>query len=79
MQLYFKLNVSLEQKTSHKQHRYICNNSQQYIVWVKMISFMAKIIRIFSKDRVPSRYVLYFLSKRNFGLVIRRAQVFMRP
>ncbi len=33
---------------SHKQHRYICSNSQQYIVWVKIIifSFMPKIIRI---------------------------------
>jgi len=32
-----------------------CGNSQQYIVWVKMIhfSFMAKIIRILRKDHVP--------------------------
>ncbi len=26
-------------KTSHKKHWYICSNSQQYIVWVKMIDF----------------------------------------
>ncbi len=34
---------------------YICSNSQKYIIWVKMIdlSFMPKIIRILSKDRVP--------------------------
>ncbi len=31
-----------------KYHGYICSNSQQYIVWVKMtnFSFMPKIIRI---------------------------------
>ncbi len=42
------LNVSLEHKISHKQHRYICRNRQQYIVWVKIIHFyfMPKIIRI---------------------------------
>ncbi len=40
--------VSLEHKSSHKQHMYICGNIQQYIVWVKIIkcSFMPKIIRI---------------------------------
>ncbi len=44
--------VTLEHKTSHKSLGYICRNSQQYIVWVKIIdfSFMAKIIRILSKD-----------------------------
>ncbi len=42
------INVSLEHTSSHKQHRYICSNSQQYIVWVNIIhfSFMPKIIRI---------------------------------
>ncbi len=42
------LYVSLEHKSSHKQHSYICSNSQQYIVWVKIIHFyfMPKIIRI---------------------------------
>ncbi len=41
-------NVTLEHRSSHKQHSYICNNSQQYIVWVKIINFyfMPKIIRI---------------------------------
>ncbi len=40
--------MSLEHKRSHKQHRYIYSNSQQYIVWVKIIHFyfMTKIIRI---------------------------------
>ncbi len=71
----------LEHKTSHKQHRYICSNSQ--IVWVKMIdfSFMPKIIRILSKDRVPWRYFVNFLplttSKRNFWLVICIAKNFI--
>ncbi len=32
--------VSLEHKSSHKQHRYICSNNQQYIVWVKIIDFI---------------------------------------
>ncbi len=31
--------VSLEHKRSHKQHSYICSNSQQYIVWVKIVNF----------------------------------------
>ncbi len=46
--LYINIYVSLEHKSSHKQHRYICSNRQQYIVWVKIIhfSFMPKIIRI---------------------------------
>ncbi len=41
-------NVSLEHKSSHNQHGDICSNSQQYIVWVKIIIFylMPKIIRI---------------------------------
>uniref|UniRef100_A0A673LX66 Argininosuccinate synthase n=1 Tax=Sinocyclocheilus rhinocerous TaxID=307959 RepID=A0A673LX66_9TELE len=41
--------------SSVKSLGYICSNSQQYIVWVKIIhfSFMPKIIRILSKDHVP--------------------------
>ncbi len=41
--------MSQEHKSIHKQHMYlICSNSQQYIVWVKMIIFsiMQKIITI---------------------------------
>ncbi len=55
--------VILEHKRSHKQHGYICSNSQQYIVWVKIIhfSFMPKIIRLLIKDHVPWRYFVYFL------------------
>ncbi len=36
--------VTLDHKTSRKSHGYICSNSQQYIVWVKMIDvfFYAK-------------------------------------
>ncbi len=43
--------------------KYICSNSQQYIVWVKIInfSFMTKIIRILIKDHVPWRYFVNFL------------------
>ncbi len=50
--------VTLDHKTSLKSqvssHGYICSNSQQYIVWVKIIdfSFMPKIITILSKDHV---------------------------
>ncbi len=41
---------------------YICSNSQQYILWVKIIhfSFMPKIIRILSKDYVQWRYLVNF-------------------
>ena len=47
--------VTLDHKTSLMLHGYICGNSQQNIVWVKIIdfSFMPKIIRILSKDHVP--------------------------
>ncbi len=50
--------VTLDHKTSLKSLGYIYSNSQQYIVWVKMIhfSFMPKIIRTLSKDHVSWRY-----------------------
>ncbi len=40
--------MTLEHKSSVKLLGYICNNSQKYIVWVKIIDFyfMSKIIRI---------------------------------
>ncbi len=55
--------VTLEHKTSLKLLGYICSNSQQYIVWVKIIhfSFMPKIISILSKDHVPLIYFVNFL------------------
>ncbi len=55
--------VTLDHKTSLKSLGYICSNSQQYIVWVKIIhfSFMPKIICILSKDHVPLIYFVYFL------------------
>ncbi len=55
--------VTLEHKTSLKSLEYICSNSQQYIVWVKIIhfSFMPKIISILSKDHVPLIYFVHFL------------------
>ncbi len=47
--------LTLDHKIILKSHGYISSNSQQYIVWVKIIdfSFMPKIIRILSKDHVP--------------------------
>ncbi len=53
----------LEHKTSLKSLGYNCSNSQQYIVWVKIIhfSFMPKIISILSKDHVPFIYFVNFL------------------
>ncbi len=56
--IYIYMCVTLEHKTSLKSLGYICNNSQKYIVWVKIIdfSFMPKIIRRLSKDHVPWRY-----------------------
>ncbi len=47
-ELKLSTHVTLEHRRSHKQHRYIWSNSQQYIVWVKIIHFycMPKIIRI---------------------------------
>ncbi len=55
--------VTLEHKTSLKSLGYICSNSQQYIVWVKIIHFyfMPKIINILSKDHVPLIYFVHFL------------------
>ncbi len=34
------MNMTLDHKTSLKSHRYICSNSQQYIVWVKILIFL---------------------------------------
>ncbi len=55
--------VTLDHKTSLKSLGYICSNSQQYIVWVKIIhfSFMPKIISIFSKDHAPLIYSVNIL------------------
>ncbi len=55
--------VTLHHKTSRKSLGYICSNSQQYIVWIKIIDFpfMPKIIRILNKDHVPWRYFVNFL------------------
>ncbi len=32
--------VSLEHKSSHKQHSYVYSNNQQCIVWLKIIIFI---------------------------------------
>ncbi len=52
--------VTLDHKTSLKSLEYICRNSQQYIVWVKIIHF-SFIISIFSKDHVPLIYSVNIL------------------
>ncbi len=63
--------VSLEHKSSHKQHWYICSNSQQYIAWVKMIDFslMPKIIRILRSCSMKI-FRTVNISQLNFLLVI---------
>ncbi len=52
--IYMYIYVTLDHKTMLKSLGYICSNSQKYIAWVKIIDFyfMAKIIRILSKDQV---------------------------
>ncbi len=52
--------------SGHKQHRYICSNSQQYIVWVKIIHFyvMPKIIRILRSCSMKI-FCTVNISKRN--------------
>ncbi len=55
------------------QHRYICSNSQQYIVWVKIIHFyfMPKIIRILRSCSMKI-FPTVNISKFHFWLVICR-------
>ncbi len=55
----------------------ICRDSQQYIVWVKIIHFyfMPKIIRTLSKDQVS--FPTVNISKLNFWLVICSAKDFV--
>ncbi len=79
-------NVTLDHKTSLNSHEYICSNSQQCIVWVKIIyfSYMPKIIRILS-SMIPrsSSMKIFFkfptinISKLNFRLVICIAKDFI--
>ncbi len=62
--------VTLEHKSSVKSLGYICRNSQQYIVWVKIItfSFMPKIIRILRSCsmKIFSKFPTLNISKLNF-------------
>ena len=55
--------LHLDHKTSLKSHGYICRNSQQYIVLVKIIdfNFMSKIIRI-AKDFFWTTFKVFFFS-----------------
>ncbi len=59
-------------------NRYICSNSQQYIVWVKIIdlSFMPKIIRILRSCSMKI-FCTVNISKLNFWLVICIAKNFI--
>ncbi len=60
--------------TTNQLHVYICNNSQKYIVWVKIIdfSFMPKIIRILRSCsmKIFCKFPTVNISKLNFWLVI---------
>ncbi len=62
--------VILEHKTSLKSLGYICSNSQQYIVWVKIIdvSFMPQIIRILRSCsmKIFCKFPTVNISKHNF-------------
>ncbi len=73
--------MTLQHKSSHKQHRYICSNSQQYIVWVKIINFyfMPNIIRILRSCsmKIFSKFSTVNISKLNFCLVICIAKNFI--
>ncbi len=66
--------VTLEHKSSHEQHGYICSNSQQCTVWVKTILFyfMTKIIRILRSCsmKIFSKCPTINIFKLNFWLVI---------
>ncbi len=68
--------MTLEPKTSH-----ICSNSQQYIVWVKIMefSFMPKIIRILRSCfmKIFSKCPTVNISKLHFWLVICIAKNFI--
>ncbi len=63
--IYIYVTVTLEHKT-----RYICSNSQKYIVWVKIInfSFMPKIIRILRSCsmKIFCKFLTVNISKINF-------------
>ncbi len=74
-------NVSLEHRSSVKSLGYIYNNSQKYIVWVKIIDFyfMAKIIRILRSCfmKIFSTFLTVNISKLNFWLLIYIAKNFI--
>ncbi len=71
--------VTLEHESSFKQHGYICSNSQQYIVWVKIINFyfMPKIIRILRSCsmKIFCTFLTVNISKLHFWLVICIAKI----
>ncbi len=49
--------MTLDHKTSHKSHRYICSNSQQYIVWVKIVDFY-----FMEKNHKDIKYVICIIN-----------------
>ncbi len=75
--------MSLEHKSSVKLLGYIYNNSQKYIVSVKIIDFyfMPKIIRILRSCsmKIFSKFPTINISKLNFWLVICIAKNFIWP
>ncbi len=60
---YLSIYLTLDHKTSLKSLGYICSNSQNYMVWVKIIdfSFMPKIIRQLRLVRLVSLCPVFFL------------------
>ncbi len=83
--LYFCLQmikyVTLEHKSSVESLGYICRNSQQYIVWVKIIDFyfMPKIISILRSCsmKIFCTFLTVNISKLNFWLLICIAKNFI--
>ncbi len=73
--------MTLEHKSSVESLGYIYNNSQKYIVWVKIIdfSFMPKIIRILRSCsmKIFYKFPTVNISKLNFWLVICIAKNFI--
>ncbi len=68
--------ISINCYTPNKQHSYICSNSQQYIVWVKIIIFscIPKIIRILCSMKILP---ILNISKLNYWLLICIAKNFI--
>ncbi len=56
--VYVYIYVTLEHKTSHKLHGYICSNSQQYTVWVKITSKLSWLNTVLKMKSAFSFYAM---------------------